>query len=208
MSISRLILVPTPLERDTLLSGIPDQTLGPSNRVELCGFGLAVAGVRAAALVEQWQPNEVMLVGIAGTFVAELRVGAAYDFDAIGCFGIGAGSGADFESAAQIGWQHWSGDTPIGDQIDLVERPHRLLLSCAAARRSLADCQHRKLLFPGAVAEDMEAFSVASACRLAGKKLTVLRGISNHAGDRNKQNWRLAESLAATADLLRQLIES
>ncbi|MFM8578800.1 MAG: hypothetical protein ACKOCN_08370, partial [Planctomycetaceae bacterium] len=61
-------------------------------------------------------------------------------------------------------------------------------------------------LFPGAVAEDMEGFGVAMACRLVGVPLTIVRGISNIAGDRDTRQWRIRESLAAAADLTSLLL--
>ena len=47
----------------------------------------------------------------------------------------------------------------------------------------------------GALAEDMEAFGVALACRLHGARLTVVRGVSNRAGDRDVGRWRIGEAL-------------
>ena len=52
-------------------------------------------------------------------------------------------------------------------------------------------------------AEDMEGFAVATACRLANVPLSIIRGISNVAGDRDHRRWeidlaidRLAQRLA------------
>jgi futalosine hydrolase len=62
-------------------------------------------------------------------------------------------------------------------------------------------------LCPAAVAEDMEGFAVALACRLAGVPLTIIRGISNTAGDRDHARWRVPEALAAAAALSLQTLE-
>jgi futalosine hydrolase len=51
------------------------------------------------------------------------------------------------------------------------------------------------------VAEDMESFSVALACLACKVPLTIVRGISNQAGDRNKSRWVVAPALKAAADL-------
>jgi futalosine hydrolase len=48
----------------------------------------------------------------------------------------------------------------------------------------------------------MEAFSVALACRMAKVPLTVIRGISNMAGDRDKANWNVTGALEAAAELV------
>jgi futalosine hydrolase len=51
------------------------------------------------------------------------------------------------------------------------------------------------------VAEDMEGFAVALACRLVGVPLDIVRGISNDAGDRDKVRWQVPQALRAAADL-------
>jgi futalosine hydrolase len=50
----------------------------------------------------------------------------------------------------------------------------------------------------------MEAFGVAFACHLARVPLTVVRGISNAAGNRDKGDWRLDEALTSALDLARE----
>ena len=69
-------------------------------------------------------------------------------------------------------------------------------------RATQKDVHDRRLTFPDAVAEDMEGFSVAFACAMAGCQLSIVRGISNVAGDRDKAHWRITDALHAAADLL------
>ena len=54
---------------------------------------------------------------------------------------------------------------------------------------------------PEAGAEDMESYSVAMACQLQNTPLTVVRGISNHAGVRDHTQWKIDEALAAVAEM-------
>ena len=56
------------------------------------------------------------------------------------------------------------------------------------------------------MAEDMESFSVAVACTMARIPLTIVRGISNIAGDRDKVRWRIADALHATADTVLEVL--
>jgi futalosine hydrolase len=49
---------------------------------------------------------------------------------------------------------------------------------------------------------------VALACRLAGVPLTIIRGISNTAGDRDHARWRVPEALAAAAGLALRILRS
>ena len=208
---STLVLIPTELERQ----GIAPRLTGTDCRVELCGFGMAAAAARAARLLADIRPGRVMLVGIGGAYDARLSVGTAWRFGRVGCYGIGAGSGDAFMSAEVLGWPHWPGDpgdaSPvIGDVIPCAaatdSRSADLLLTVAAASGTAADAARRRLAFPDAVAEDMEGFAVGVACRLAGVPLTIVRGISNVAGDRDKAAWRLAEAVDAAADLASRLV--
>jgi futalosine hydrolase len=151
-----------------------------------------------------------------------LDVGAAAVFAAVACHGIGAGSGARFIPAQSLGWPQWPGDPPdpgsaIGDMLPLALPPPAtladsvpraaLLLTVAAAAGDDDDARLRRTLYPTAVAEDMEGFAVALACRLAAVPCMIIRGISNTAGDRDTRGWRIPAALAAAAAILRPLLE-
>jgi hypothetical protein len=43
------------------------------------------------------------------------------------------------------------------------------------------------------------------ATGLFGIDLTIVRGFSNVAGDRDRAGWRMGEALAAAADIVREL---
>ncbi len=209
-----LILVPTDLERRGLAMPCPAD--GP-NRVALCGFGQVAAAARTAGLLAEQRPDRVILVGIAGRLDERLRIGAAYSFAEVACFGVGAGSGDGFLTAGAMGWPQWAGDptnpaAAIGDTISLepssASAPAGLLLTACAASASDNDVALRRKHFPNAVAEDMEGFGVALACQLAGVPLTIIRGISNTAGDRDTSRWQITAALAAAASLTQTLLET
>jgi futalosine hydrolase len=208
-----LILVPTDLERRSL--GLDFAQRG-SVEVALCGFGPVAAAARTAGLLAKHKPDRVFLVGIAGRMAHRLDIGAAYRFASVACYGVGAGSSDAFLTAGQMGWPQWPGDpadtrAAVGDVIPLgaSERihPERLLLTACAASASTADITNRLRLFPDTVAEDMEGFGVAMACRLAGVPLEIVRGISNTAGDRDISRWQITAALEAAGALVQQLLE-
>jgi futalosine hydrolase len=210
-----LILVPTPLER-ARLTGPLSPAIESSSRLELCGFGPVAAAARAASLLARDAFDRVILVGIAGRLDARLEIGQAYSFSEVACFGVGAGSGDGFVPAGAMGWPQWPGDpadadATIGDLIALAPSaaaaPAGLLLTACAASASPDDAIRRQSLFPDAVAEDMEGFGVALACRLAGVPLTIVRGISNTAGDRDTSRWEIEAALAAVASLVMTILE-
>jgi futalosine hydrolase len=220
---SWLILVPTAVELQHLPQHFLKMIERKGGAIELCGFGPVVAAARAASLTMGHQPQQVVLCGVAGAIGESLRVSSAYRFDSVACYGIGVGCGQHFRSASSVGWRQWSGDAstgdssgqalslPIGDVLELskLNKPseQKLLLTTCAASQDESDVELKRAAFPRALAEDMEGFAVAAACQLAGLSLSIVRGISNRAGDRDHRNWKIAEAMQAAAALVEEMIE-
>ena len=202
-----LILTPTPLEQARLTPCVP------SAEIRVCGFGLAVAGIRATQWITRLRPNRVVLVGIAGSLVDRLAVGRAYWFQATQCWGIGVGAEPRHSPAAEMGWpQLQDGEQTVHDRLSLHgpagadDQAGGTLLSVAAAAIGPDEARGRSERFPDAGAEDMEAFAVAAACFLADVPLVVIRGVSNRAGDRNHTEWRIDAALRAAAELTERVL--
>ena len=70
------------------------------------------------------------------------------------------------------------------------------------------EAKRRNEKHPGVVAEDMESFGVAMACKLASVPLTVIRGISNVAGNRDIESWEVDSALAAVAEMANGSLEA
>ena len=212
-----LILVPTELERGRI-EPVVTAAHGVPVRFDLCGFGAVVAAARTARLIAEHRPQAVVLVGIGGRLSDRLRIGEAYAFEQVACHGIGAGTGEAFMPAESMGWLQWPADghdsaTRVGDVLPCTSgRVHAtapqagLLLSACAASADATDVRARLQLHPDAVAEDMEGFAVAAACRLAGVPLDIVRGISNTAGDRDRSGWLIEHACRAAADLAAMLL--
>jgi futalosine hydrolase len=212
-----LILVPTPLELEAIAPRLSSRPDNLSLKIELCGFGPIAAAARAAQLIAEIRPWRVIVAGIAGAYEDRVPIGSAVGFDSVGCYGVGAATGEKHQSASDMGWSQWSGDPEseepksdsIGDRIVLsgqaaIQRSGSLI-TCCSASGDASDVALRLKKFPDSVAEDMEGFGVAMACRLAGVECEIVRGISNRAGDRNKANWRIQDALDAVASLLLEL---
>ena len=191
------MLVPTEEERRGLerAGGFPTDR----GALALCGFGPVAAAARTAALLAELRPERVLLCGVAGTYdPARLAVGGASAFGRVAVDGIGAGGA----SAAALGFPHWPGDAasaPVGDELELGAGG--LLVTACSASGTREEARARAERFPGALAEDMEAFGVALACSLARTPLEVVRGASNACGDRERSRWRVDEALAAARAL-------
>ena len=201
-----LLLVPTETERQHLARQPGFALHAPC---ELCGFGPVSAAARASSLIARYRPDRVILTGIAGTFDREtLPVGTAAAFARVVMHGIGVGSGAEFTPADVAGFRQWSGsgtNDTIGDELPLATAATPAagpLLTCCSASGSPQDANLRLGRSPGALAEDMEGFGVALACRLAGVPIAIARGISNQVGDRRMDQWKIPEALDAAWTLV------
>jgi len=211
-----LFLVPTSLELDLVQEACQDYlaTSVQQPNFQVCGFGPIAAGVETSRLVTQAKQNlgdqlKVVLLGIAGTYDATtLPVGGACSFHTCGCYGIGAGQGDRFQSPSELGFpqirisqQDCFDRLPVQVHQSDPSRGQFLLTVCSAAANQ-AEVQQRRSVFPQAMAEDMEGFGVAMATGKQGIPLTIIRGISNVAGDRNTANWKIRPSIQAAVALL------
>ncbi len=221
--LNQLVLVPTALELQYVEA--LRERLAVGSALKLCGLGPIVSAARAAQLITQLQPQIVLLVGIAGAIGGKLKVGTAYEFSEVATYGIGVGGGVEYQTTQELGWRQWSSDSTVGVGAAEVSAPadeigdclrlnlpqssivNRQLLTVCAASASLNDVAERQHKFPNACAEDMEGFAVATACKLAGVPVRIVRGISNMAGDRNKQNWQIAAAMNAAARLVNQVLD-
>ena len=203
-----LILIPTEMEAALLQPALKSVLEKGDAVAKICGFGPIASGIRTAQLIAELKPRSCLLLGIAGTFTNDLAIGSAHVFTNMTCFGIGAGSGSSFVNASQLEWQQWP--EPIeslskGDVLDILIsvstiRELQLLTVCAISACEI-DVEQRLKLFPNAAAEDMEGFAVGLACHSANVPLTVIRGISNRAGDRDKSNWQVKFALESAGKL-------
>ncbi|NQV25828.1 MAG: futalosine hydrolase [Rhodopirellula sp.] len=225
-----LLLIPTLFERNTLEVLLAPTIQQTGGTLHLCGFGPVAAAARTSQLIAKFQPEHVVLVGIAGAIGERLAVGSACSFDEVVCYGIGVGSGESFQTAGSLGWPQWQPEedtvrgptTCVNDTLPLSneesgpgserqpggkqESEPMQLLTCCAASDSQSDVANKRRWFPDAIAEDMEGFAVAMACSLAQVPLTIIRGISNRAGDRDKSRWQVEKALAAASEKVIQLI--
>lgn len=218
-----LLLIPTEFELKQIESQLTEFISGCSVDtilVEVCGFGPISSAARTSQLLNKHGPDDVLLLGIAGAYsvrASEFKVGSAYQFNSVACYGIGVGSGNTFQTAEQMGWSQSVDSASIDNPISLSqsisnsigeqETTSQLLTVCAASEGS-TDVTCRMATFPEAVAEDMEGFAVAAACKMHDAKLTIVRGISNIAGERDKSKWQIGLALKSALTLSCEIIKS
>ena len=184
-----LVLVPTELEaRRLALRHTP---------LELCGFGLARAGVGAMQAIVRHRPQRLVLAGVAGSYDANLApIGAVLAPGLVRCHGVGVGD----QTPADLGFAD-SDEAALDGQDGLA-------LSVARASQSLDQARSRRAAEPRAVLEEMEGYAVALAAITAEIPCTMLRGISNMAGDRDLAGWSLDPALDALRERLDSMLAS
>ncbi|MDT5033626.1 MAG: futalosine hydrolase, partial [Actinoplanes sp.] len=79
------------------------------------------------------------------------------------------------------------------------------ILTLATVTGTAATAAALAARYPGALAEAMEGYGVASAAALAGVAYAEIRTISNPIGPRDRAAWRLSEALAALTTAAGQL---
>ena len=209
-----LILVPTALEQQHVAT---HPIFHADATTELCGFGPVAAAARASHLITKHSPDRVILTGIAGSFdTTALPPGTAAIFPATVMYGVGKGVAPQFMSAAAMGFPHWLDDAPPSNgsdgRVDILTTAPPLpptsgpMLTCCSVSATPRDAQRRRTQYPTAVAEDMEAFAVALACRLTQRPLVIVKGVSNPVGDRAFERWKVREAMEAALPLIEDVM--
>jgi futalosine hydrolase len=204
--VADLILIPTEFERRTLLHWLA--AFDARWRVQTIGFGVVAAAVEASRLIHEYQPQHVILTGIAGLYqgseAGPFKLGQAVWFGSVAIDGIGVGQGECFRDAAGLGWQP-RGDTSIELTTPGGDPGPQLLTVCSGSANE-QEATWRRKRFLDAVGEDMEGYAVARCCRTAGVELSIIRGFSNLVGDREHSQWHVDSALASVAESLDQFL--
>ena len=202
------VLVPSTLERARLVVGGSVQA--PTLR--LIGVGPVAAALGAAEALRSARAPDgapVLLVGIAGSLdPARAPIGALLVATGVSDEAVGAGEGAAFRPLARLGLPAEDStpyELPCTCDPLRAALPHARcgeLAMVATTAASPAEARARHARRPAALAEEMEGYSVALACARAGRPLSILRAVSNVAGERDKRRWDLESAFAALAAAL------
>ena len=182
---SILILVPSALERERL--DLPDESIA------MCGVGLVEAALGTARILAERRPEHVWLAGLGGSRDLERApLGALVVGSSVRNEAIGAGHGAGFLGLSDMGL------ADEGDELELVVPELPLpgvevlvgaLGTVGATSAGAEEAAGWHAVHPDVLVEEMEGYAVARAAWAAGVPLSIVRGVSNVAGDRNKARW-------------------
>lgn len=208
-----LVLAPTQMELSMLQEFVSPAALDTC-KLAVCGFGPIASAVETSSILATSSVERVVLIGIAGSYdLKRFPIGSVCsDFTDVSCDGIGAGTAEDLllpsdleMPVCQVNGQDVFETISLGPGLPEDSPKHTLLTVCRSAG-SQADVSARLGRFPNAVAEDMEGFSVALAAARRDTSITIIRGLSNQAGDREKANWRIRLAMQAAAQRLIEVL--
>ncbi|MBD0379830.1 futalosine hydrolase [Paenibacillus sedimenti] len=197
-----LIMTAVEAESEAVLRG-----LGGDSRfvVGLAGVGIVEAAISAATALAAAEYDLVVSAGIAGGFAGRAEVGSIVVASEIVAADLGVQTLDGFSNLDELGF----GTNRVEVNADTAARVTAALqaaglaaqagpvLTVAMATGTAATAAELAARVPGAAAEAMEGFGIASAARRRGVPVLEIRTISNAVGPRDRDAWRIGDALKA-----------
>jgi futalosine hydrolase len=210
-----LVMTAVSAERDAVLRG-----LRGTDRFDVlvAGVGPVAAAASTATALAKSEYDLVVSAGIGGGFIGRAEVGSLVIADEIIAADLGAQTPEGFRSLDELGL----GFTRIQVDRVLVTRVAEALqasglpiitgpvLTVSTVTGTASTATELAARVPGATAEGMEGFGVATAARNWGVPILEIRAISNLVGPRDRAAWRIDEALDLLADasaVLREVLK-
>ncbi len=190
----------------------------------LSGPGMVNAALSATLIAERFSPRVLVSIGIGGAYRnSGLRIGdlaiARREF-----YGdTGAGTPQDFKDMRILGLPLFKrAGLEIFNEIPVSERYVEKISEIAYKRglnfrtgnfvtlSSVSGSPEQADIYEGrysAICENMEGAAVGHVALVYGIEFIELRGISNIAGDRNKERWDIGLASGNSQEVLIELIE-
>jgi futalosine hydrolase len=181
------------------------------------GVGPAAAAVSTAAhfAKSEHRYGVVISAGIGGGFSGQAEVGELVVASEIIAADLGAQTPEGFVSLDKLGFgfTRICADDNLSAQIAVALRAAGLtvhigpVLTLSTVTGSAATAAELAARVPGAAAEGMEGFGVASAAQSFGLPVLEIRAISNKVGPRDRDAWRIGDALRALESASSVLME-
>ncbi len=201
MPASILIVTAVAAEMDAVRRG-----LGNNSCYTVIAGGVGPAAAAAATAIELCRHNSYKLVistGIGGGFASSAPVGSTVVSNEIWAADLGAEDHDSFLTVEQLGFGQCKIAVP--DKLSLaccqllkskgLTAQHAPIATVSAATGTEATAQMRQALISNLAAEGMEGFGVATAAQICKLPVMEIRTISNIAGPRDRNSWKIKEAL-------------
>jgi futalosine hydrolase len=209
-----LIMTAVAVEQEAVLRGLRN-----SDKFDVClaGVGPASAAARTATALAAADYRLVISAGIAGGFIGQAEVGSLVVASEIVSPELGVQTADGFISLDELGFgsSRIPVDAILAAKVTLALQAAGLLvhygpvLSVSTITGTTEIAQARSNQVPGAVAEGMEGYGVATAAHDRGIPILEIRAISNPVGPRDREAWRIKEALEAleaASTILREVL--
>ncbi|WP_264760848.1 futalosine hydrolase [Aneurinibacillus migulanus] len=211
-----LVMTAVSAERDAVLRG-----LRGADRFDVLVAGVgpiatAASTAKALALAAD-KYGLVVSAGIGGGFIGRADLGSLVVADEIVAADLGAETPEGFLSLDKMGFGYTriSVDVSIVSQVVKALRAAELavttgpVLTVSTVTGTSDTALELATRVPGAAAEAMEGFGVATAAHEHGVPILEIRAISNVVGPRDRAAWRIEEALNAlesASSVLREVL--
>jgi futalosine hydrolase len=209
-----LVMTSVSAERDAVLRGLQ----GASRfDVLVAGVGPAAAAASTATALATTEYDLVVNAGIGGGFAGRAEVGSLVVANEIVAADLGVQTPEGFCSLDELGF----GSVRIPVDTNLVIRVTEALhaaglpvttgpvLTVSTVTGTAATALELASRVPGATAEAMEGYGVATAAYHRNVPILEIRAISNPVGPRDRAAWRIEEALnmlESASSILREVL--
>jgi futalosine hydrolase len=186
--------------------------LKPHLPVLVTGVGAVNAAIALTQFLERHGAHAILSCGIGGTYPgAALQLATAVWAESE-CYGdLGAASAEGFLDMRALGFPLIAGGSPIYNVLPVTLRPRDTnalpfvtVNTCTGSDSAAREIEART----GGAVETMEGAAIAHVAALYGIPMGEIRGISNPAGNRDRNAWRVKEAAAAAQEALLYSIDT
>ena len=221
-----LIVTAVEAEKEAVLRGLRQQNGGTAGgRIDVVAAGVGPAAAAAetalamAAAAEAGAPYGLAVsAGIGGGFAGQADIGDLVVAAEMVAADLGAETPEGFLGVYELGFgtaripadECWSERLAAGLLAAGLPVRRGNVLTVSTATGTAETAARLAARFPGAAAEAMEGFGVATAARRFGVPALEIRAVSNRVGPRDRSAWRIGEALdrlAAAGAVLASLVE-
>ncbi|MDT0343250.1 futalosine hydrolase [Streptomyces sp. DSM 44938] len=200
-----LVVTAVPPERDAVVNGLNAAPAWLVTEVLAAGVGPAAAAAgTATALALAPEPHDLVIAaGIGGGFAPAAGVGGTVVASSIVAADLGAQTSDGFLDVAELGFGVAAHEPPEGLARAVATATGAALgpvLTVSTVTGTAERAAELAKRHPGAAAEAMEGFGVATAAAPAGVPVLEIRCVSNAVGPRDRAAWRIPAALRALTD--------
>ena len=184
-----------------------------SIKVQVSGVGMVNTSLRASRIIQEYQPDLCILIGVAGTFKEELEIGTVVHVveEMYGDLGVEDAEG-NFISIFELGLAEadqfpFKNKRLINESKDFAFLKKVRSISLNTSSGFAPNIEKLKNRFNVDI-ENMEGAAFFQTCMEYKVPFLEIRSISNKVESRNKEKWNLPLAIENLNNILLEMIQS